>query len=234
MRIAFLVILITLSWACPKTAPPKPTQSVQASSLPKIRVTPKARLLLTYAGDDGAFTTVDKIDKVPEARRGWVRVVDLAIKPARRMDHELVYVADLREKGKDGSFPYVVLPRGTFEAAAVNRAHSGATSGDAPATPGRPGQAVILYSTTWCPACRTARDYMKQNSIPFVEKDIEKDRQAAAELLEKARRAGISASGVPVLDVGGSLMQGFDPARLRALLSREKGKPAPPPGHPNQ
>jgi glutaredoxin len=215
------VITITLACACQKEAPPTPGQVVQASALPKIRVKPKAKLLLTFAKPDGTFETVNELSKVPEERRGWVRVVDLKIKPSKRLDHELVYVADMREKGKDGTFPYVVLPRATFEAAAVNRAHSGATAKEKEPTAKGVGKGVILYTTRWCPACRAARDYMKKNGIPFVEKDIEQDRKAAAELLAKARRAGISASGVPVLDVNGTLIQGFDPQRLNALLGKK-------------
>jgi glutaredoxin len=215
------VIAITLACACHREAPPTPGRAAQASALPKIKVKPGAKLLLTFAKPDGTFESVGEVDKVPEDRRGWVRVVDLKIKPSKRMDHELVYVADLRNKGKDGTYPYVVLPRSTFEAAAVNRAHSGAASRDRPASLPAAGKGVILYATRWCPACRAARDYMKQNGVPFVEKDIEQDRQAAAELLAKARRAGISASGVPVLDVNGTLVQGFDPNRLNALLGKK-------------
>ena len=216
------VISITLPlllWGCKHEAPPAPQQEVTASSLPRITVNEHAKSLFTFARPDGTFETVDKLKDVPEARRGWVRIVDLKMKPTKRMDHELVYVADLREKRKDGTFPYVVLPRTSFESAAVNRAGTGAAAkpGEQAASSG-----VILYATSWCPACRAARDYMKQHGIPFVEKDIEQDRDAAAELLQKARGQGISASGVPVLDVNGTLMQGFDPNRLNALLGDKK------------
>ena len=81
---------------------------------------------------------------------------------------------------------------------------------------------VIVYTTSWCSACRKARKYLSDNEIPFVERDIEKDPQAAAELMRKAKAAGISASGVPVLDIGGTLMQGFDPRRLAQLLETHK------------
>jgi glutaredoxin len=219
MRISNLVIGITLLVGCREPAPP--TQEVQASALPKIAVKTTAKLLLTYATSGGSFETVNRLDKVPEDRRGWVRVVDLSIKPERRADHELVYVADLREKRKDGSYPYVVMSRAAYEAAAVGGARAGATA-PAAAVPKSGSPAVILYATAWCPACRSAREYMRENGIPFVEKDIEKDQSAATELLEKARRAGISATGVPVLDVRGTLMQGFNPERLRALLGDKK------------
>ena len=212
----FLVLSLA---ACKEQTPPAPVQEVQASSLPKIVVKADREMLLTHATTAGTFTTVDKLDKVPQERRGWVRVVDLGIKPGRRMDHELVYVADLRTPGDDGAFPHVVMSRAAFESAALGRAGAGAT--DPPPPPGKAsaghGQ-VILYATSWCGACKTARQYLSQRGVPYIEKDIEEDQAAAQELLAKAKAAGVSASGVPVLDVGGTLVQGFDQARIEALL----------------
>jgi glutaredoxin len=174
-------------------------------------------MLFTYATADG-FDTVAALDKVPADRRGWVRVIDLGVKPERRLDHELVYVADLRSAEKDGSYLYVVMSREAFETAARTRRTEGAGA-PASAPSARTGKTgVVLYSTSWCPACRTAREYLQQKRIPFVERDIEKDQGAASELLEKARRAGISASGVPVLEINGTLVQGFDPERVNSLL----------------
>lgn len=212
------VICVTLLLACSQSKPPAPAQPVEASALPAIKVTTKAKMLFTYAEADGSFQTADKLDKVPVDRRGWVRVVDIKLKPEKRRDHELVYVADLRQARKSGNYPYVVMSRRAFESAAVNRAHQGASE---PATSPK-GAGIILYATSWCPACRSAREYMREKGIPFVEKDIEKDSAAAAELLQKAKASGISASGVPVLDVGGKLMQGFDPQKLHELLGDKK------------
>jgi len=219
MAALLLAILLT---GCRKAEPPAPR--VEASKLPAISVTPKAKLLYTYAATGASFETVPELARVPEGSRGWVRVVDVTLQPDRRLDHELVYVADLREARKDGTFPYVVMSRSAFETAAANRATPGATApASRPAVGGTPapaagGARVTLYSTSWCPACRSARQYLSERKIPFVEKDIEKDQAAAGELLEKARAQGIDASGVPVLDVNGTLMQGFDPAKLNDLL----------------
>ncbi|MFZ5785924.1 MAG: glutaredoxin family protein [Acidobacteriota bacterium] len=209
------VTLVLGVWACREAAPP--ASRVSATELPAIRVTAQAKMLFTFASGSG-FETVPELAKVPADRRGWVRVVDLGVKPDRRLDQELVYVADLRSVGKDGSYPYVVMSRETFESAARTRGGEGAASpASAPAK--REGSAkVVLYSTSWCPACRTAREYLRGKGIPFLERDIEKDQGAAAELLEKAKRAGISASGVPVLEINGTLVQGFDPERVNHLL----------------
>jgi glutaredoxin 3 len=206
--------------ACHKSAPPA-APPVEASALPAIQVRDKAKMLFTFAAS-GSFETVSELSKVAEGARGWVRVVDLGIKPERRMDHELVYVADLREARKDGTFPYVVMSRSAFETLAQNRSRPGATApASAPVASGASSSSgkVVLYATSWCPACRAAREYMQSKNIPFVERDIEKDSGAADELLQKARAQGISASGVPVLEVNGTLMQGFDPERLTQLLN---------------
>ncbi len=226
--ISYLLPAMFLAFpACKDQVPPSPAVQVQASALPKIKVTEGKKMLFTHASGGGTFTTIDELAKVPKLRRGWVRVVDLTIKAGRRMDHELVYVADLRSPGKDGAFPYVVMSRAAFESAALGRAGQGAT--DPPPAKGGAGPStgqVVLYSTSWCGACKSARQYLTGAGVPFVEKDIEKDQAAAQELLAKAKAAGVSPSGVPVLDVGGTLVQGFDQSRIEALL--EDMKPAEP------
>lgn len=232
------VISVTLlgGFGCKDPAPPAPDEAVKASQLPEIRVKPGAKQLFTYyAPADGRFTTVDTIDAVPAPHRGWVRVVDLGMRPTQRRDHELVYVADLRDKGKDGTYPYVVMSRAGFETAAQGRPKRGATApspakqgsgeptSEKEASPGRGAdKQVIVYSTSWCGACRAARSWLNSHGVPFVDKDIEKDARAAAELMQKAKQAGISASGVPVIDVRGTLIQGFDPDRLTALLGDKR------------
>ncbi len=77
---------------------------------------------------------------------------------------------------------------------------------------------VILYSTSWCGYCTQARAWLKRRGVPFVEKDVERDPAAAKELAGKRARAGIRSGGVPVIDVGGSLVLGFDKPRLEQLL----------------
>ena len=73
---------------------------------------------------------------------------------------------------------------------------------------------VILYSTSWCGYCRKARKLLKDMDVDFEEKDIEKDRSAAVEM---ARKVG-GRSGVPVLDVGGEILRGYSPPRIRQLV----------------
>ena len=73
--------------------------------------------------------------------------------------------------------------------------------------------AVLVYTTPTCPHCRSAKRFLTERRIPFREIDVTRSSQAAAELQRKSGQ-----TGVPVIDVNGRLIVGFDQARLvRAL-----------------
>ena len=84
--------------------------------------------------------------------------------------------------------------------------------------PPRPSSDVIVYSTATCGYCRRAKAWLKQKGIAYTEKDVEMDPGAAAELAGKAAAAHVRPQGVPVIDARGTLVLGFDPARLAELL----------------
>lgn len=75
---------------------------------------------------------------------------------------------------------------------------------------------VIVYTTTWCGACKKAIAHLEDAGVAYVNKDIEADSAAEAEYLEKAR----GRRGVPLIDVGGQIMQGYSRQRLDQLLAR--------------
>jgi arsenate reductase-like glutaredoxin family protein len=77
---------------------------------------------------------------------------------------------------------------------------------------------ITLYTTAWCGSCRQARTYLNQRGIDYVEKDVERSQLAASELAEKRRAAGIRTRAVPVLDVDGRLLVGFDPRSYDRVL----------------
>ena len=211
------LLLILPAASCKKPKPP----SVELTGLPSIMLKTSANLLYTYYDAQAAsFKTATQLDDVPEQARPWVRVLQLSGNPAQRSDHELVYVADLTKVGDDGQIPYIVISRRGFEQGAQQgRRIADPGAKQQPAPDQRPGVGpVILYGTKWCGACKQARAYLRKKGIPFLDKDIEADADAAAELMRKARAAGIQASGVPVIDVRGTLMQGFNPAKLDKLL----------------
>lgn len=76
---------------------------------------------------------------------------------------------------------------------------------------GEAAPVVTLYSTSWCGWCRKSRELMQSLGIAFVERDVERDAQAAA---DKARLA--PGSGVPVMVRGGEIQAGFNEATIRS------------------
>lgn len=76
---------------------------------------------------------------------------------------------------------------------------------------------VTVYSTSWCAFCRTEMDWLKKQGVKFVSKDIETDPAAREELLKKN---GGNFQGVPVTDVAGELILGFDRPKLEDALRK--------------
>lgn len=73
--------------------------------------------------------------------------------------------------------------------------------------------AVTIYTTPPCPSCQMAKAFFKAHGIAYVEKDVARDQEAAREALRKSGELA-----VPVIDVGGEIVVGFDKPRLAALL----------------
>ena len=74
---------------------------------------------------------------------------------------------------------------------------------------------IIIYSTTWCGYYKMIKKYLTDKGFSYVEKDIEKSTEARDELLEKI---GGNFQGVPVTDIGGKIILGFNrPAVDEAL-----------------
>jgi glutaredoxin len=72
---------------------------------------------------------------------------------------------------------------------------------------------IELYTTSWCPYCRQARNFFQSRQIPFTEYDVEKDKDAALRKRQLDPR-----SGVPLAVINGQLVHGFsEPAYKKAL-----------------
>lgn len=76
---------------------------------------------------------------------------------------------------------------------------------------------VTIYGTSWCGYCKVARQYLRTRGVAFQDLDIEKDPEAAKALLMLRRKHHLG-SGVPVLDLGGRVVQGFDRGAIDAIL----------------
>ncbi|MBA5982161.1 MULTISPECIES: glutaredoxin family protein [Pseudomonas] len=71
---------------------------------------------------------------------------------------------------------------------------------------------VVLYATDWCGYCKQTKRFLDSKGIPFREFDIEKDAEA-----RKAYEA-LGGRGIPLIDVNGTLIRGFDPDEILAAL----------------
>jgi glutaredoxin 3 len=74
-------------------------------------------------------------------------------------------------------------------------------------------KSVKIYSTPTCPYCTMAKDFLKKNNIPFQDMNVGVDQAAAKEMTDKSGQMG-----VPVLDIDGEVIVGFDKeAIIKAL-----------------
>lgn len=71
---------------------------------------------------------------------------------------------------------------------------------------------VIVYTADWCPWCHRVMDFLKENKIKFEARDVETGNYAE-EAMKKSGQAGI-----PVTDIDGKIVVGFDVAKLKELL----------------
>ncbi len=78
---------------------------------------------------------------------------------------------------------------------------------------------VIVYSTTWCGFCRSEKQYLDSKNVTYIDKDVEKDEAAQKELLEKING---NFQGVPVTDIGGDIILGFDRPKIDEALKKHR------------
>jgi len=76
---------------------------------------------------------------------------------------------------------------------------------------------VVIYSADWCAFCHAAKDYLNKKGIAFTEKNVEEDPAFARESVQKSGQTGI-----PVLDINGEIIVGFDRPRIDAALKNAK------------
>lgn len=71
---------------------------------------------------------------------------------------------------------------------------------------------VTLFTTQTCPHCKTAKAFLKQNHIQFVEKDVNYDAEAQKEMSRRGIR------GVPAFIIGDDAVIGLDQAKVLKLV----------------
>ena len=82
---------------------------------------------------------------------------------------------------------------------------------------------ITIYSTTWCAFCSTEKQWMDKLGVKYVSKNVEEDEEANKELLDKLEG---NFQGVPVTDINGEIILGFNRPALQAALEKNNLVPA--------
>ena len=72
---------------------------------------------------------------------------------------------------------------------------------------------VIIFTTPSCSFCRSAKKYLLQKGVRFKDVDVSRDSAAARDMVKRSGQ-----QGVPVLDIGGKIVVGFDRPKIDKLL----------------
>ena len=224
---SLVTLLLSLPLACGPERPPQPEDGAQpakgdpeAGSADPASFDPETQteFILSYAGERGVFADCKTIAEVPEDARGRVGVNVFGLAPPTGM----VWVTNLDEPSAEGRYPLEAVPRAQFEEEVLGNGRASAftlpedlVGSEAVKAPEAP---VIVYKTSWCGVCKQLEKYLQRKGVEYVAKDIEADRTAAAELQAKAKEKGVPTGSVPMIDVGGELLRGFDKNALERLL----------------
>lgn len=72
---------------------------------------------------------------------------------------------------------------------------------------------VTVYTTPTCAYCKLAKEFFKEHNIAYAEKNVMADQSAREEMMKKS-----NSLSVPVIDVDGKIIVGFDRERLSELF----------------
>ena len=72
---------------------------------------------------------------------------------------------------------------------------------------------VKIWSTPLCAWCKKTKEFFKKHNIKYTDIDVSKDHKAAMEMIEKSGQ-----QGVPVIDIDGEIIIGYDEPRLKNAL----------------
>jgi hypothetical protein len=76
-------------------------------------------------------------------------------------------------------------------------------------------QDVIVYSNMGCIPCHHAMEYLSQQCVPCIEKNVERDPSAMQDLLSMGLRV------LPVIGIGARRLSGSKPTAIEAALAGE-------------
>lgn len=74
-------------------------------------------------------------------------------------------------------------------------------------------QKITIYTTPTCVYCKMTKAFFKEKNITYEERDVSQDVVARDEMIAKSNQMG-----VPVIDIEGKIVVGFDKERLQELI----------------
>lgn len=78
---------------------------------------------------------------------------------------------------------------------------------------------ISIYSTPSCPYCHLAKEYFQENNIEFEDFDVSQDEKALMEMVNKSGQMG-----VPVIEIDGEIIVGFNRAEIERILKDKVAK----------
>lgn len=169
----------------------------------------RAYLLLYRAGSEASDCALKSLKEVPDIER--IEVIFTA---------DVSSVLDIHPEFGIDSVPglleiddgkLITVYKGCNSVSFYQSVFSGGHS--LPRADGAPVKRVTVYSTPTCSWCNTLKTYLRDNHINFRDIDVSTDQKAAAEMV---RRSG--QQGVPQTDINGTMIVGFDRAKIDSLL----------------
>lgn len=76
---------------------------------------------------------------------------------------------------------------------------------------------IKIYSTPSCIYCVTLKEFLKEHNLNFEEIDVSQDEKAQEEMIERSGQMG-----VPVIDIDGEIIIGFDQPKIKKILNLDK------------
>jgi len=176
-------------------------------------------LVFQYAQPaSGELRVARRLADIPEPARGNVFVLSTAFRKGD-IPANLVIVANLSTPDADGTYPFRLVSR--YDRVRPLKGPAGSAASDGTVSPAQ--DTVLLFSTSWCPHCRTARQWLQASGVPFEEKNVESDSAAQRLLADLGRKQGLPdhmLNSVPILYVKGKLVLGFNQVEVARLLGK--------------
>ena len=72
---------------------------------------------------------------------------------------------------------------------------------------------ITIYGTSHCPWCHKAREFLTEHKVKFTDINVEENEKAKKDMIKKSGQLG-----VPVIDINGKIIVGFDEKTIRKLL----------------